>query len=84
MGAQPGRRHFESGLSGRPLRQDTNATSTAIFQKKKSCRFKSACFAHLAHLKNKSIVRFCGVCALVLSATELMEYSSDYVVHNHL
>ena len=34
--------------------------------------------------KNKSIVRFCGVCTFVLSATELMKCSSDYVVHNHL
>ena len=33
--------------------------------------------------KNKSIVRFCGVCAFVLSATELMKCSSAYVVHNH-
>ena len=34
--------------------------------------------------KNKSIVRFCGVCAFVLPATELMKCSSAYVVHNHL
>ena len=34
--------------------------------------------------KNKSIVRFFGVCAFVLSATELMKCSNDYVVHNHL
>ena len=34
--------------------------------------------------KNKSAVRFFGVCAFVLSATELMKCSSDYVVHNHL
>ena len=34
--------------------------------------------------KNKSIVRYCGVCAFVLSATELMKCSSEYVVHNHL
>ena len=34
--------------------------------------------------KNKSTVRFFGVCAFVLSATELMKCSSDYVVHNHL
>ena len=52
--------------------QDTTVTSSAVFQKKKSCPFKSACVPHLAHLKNKSIDRFCGVCALVLSATELL------------
>ena len=34
--------------------------------------------------KNKSTVRFFGVCAFVLSATELMKCSSDYVLHNHL
>ena len=31
--------------------------------------------------KNKTIVRFFGVCAVVLSATDLMKCSSDYVVH---
>ena len=30
--------------------------------------------------KNKSIARFFGVCAFVLSATELMKSSSDYVI----
>ena len=34
--------------------------------------------------KNKSTVRFFGVCAFVLSSTELMKCSSDYVLHNHL
>ena len=34
--------------------------------------------------KNKNTVRFFGVCAFVLSATELMKCSSDYVPHNHL
>ena len=34
--------------------------------------------------KNKSTFRFFEVCAFVLSATELMKCSSDYVVHNHL
>ena len=34
--------------------------------------------------KNKSIVRFFWVCAFVLSASELMKCSNDYVVHNHL
>ena len=34
--------------------------------------------------KNKSIFLFSGVCAFVLSVTELMKCSSDYVVHNHL
>ena len=30
--------------------------------------------------KNKSTVRFFGVCAFVLSATDLMKCSSDYVL----
>ena len=34
--------------------------------------------------KNKSAVRFFGVCAFVLSATELMKCSNDYVLYNHL
>ena len=34
--------------------------------------------------KNKSIVRFFGVCVFVLSTSELMKCSSDNVVHNHL
>ena len=34
--------------------------------------------------ENKSTVCFLGVCAFVLSATELMKCSSDYVVHNRL
>ena len=34
--------------------------------------------------KNKSTVRLYGVCAFVLSATDLMKCSSDYVLHNHL
>ena len=34
--------------------------------------------------KNKSIFRFFGVRAFVLSVTELMKCSSNYVVHNHL
>ena len=34
--------------------------------------------------KNKSTVRFVGVFAFVLSATDLMKCSSDYVLHNHL
>ena len=34
--------------------------------------------------KNENTVRFFGVCAFVLSATELMKCSSDYVPHNHL
>ena len=34
--------------------------------------------------KNKSTVRFFGVCAFVLSATDLMKSSSDNVLHNHL
>ena len=34
--------------------------------------------------KNKSTVRFFGVCAFVLSSTELMKCSSDYVLHDQL
>ena len=34
--------------------------------------------------KNKNTVRFFGVRAFVLSATDLMKCSSDYVLHNHL
>ena len=32
----------------------------------------------------KVLFAFFGVCAFVLSATELMKCSSDYVVHNNL
>ena len=34
--------------------------------------------------KNKSTVRYFGVCAFVLSATDLIKCSSDFVRHNHL
>ena len=34
--------------------------------------------------KNTFIFLFFGVCAFVLSVSELMKCSSDYVVHNHL
>ena len=34
--------------------------------------------------KNKSTVRFFGVCTIVLPATELMKFSIDCVLHNQL